>query len=300
MNMQPPLVILNPAAGGGRARRFWERCQALLVAVGLRPDVAVTSRRGQAADFAAEAGERLVIAVGGDGTAHEVVNGLLRRRTASPPRFGALMVGTGTDLKRTLPAPGRLQEVARWLQSGRFRRIDVGRVGTSQGRRFFVNVADCGIGAEVARRHDRLPDWLGGTPSFLLAAVSTLLVHRNRAVRIRIDAGPVEECVVRSVAVANCRWFGGGMQIAPQAEPDDGLLDVCVVGDVRRVQGIRCLPLLYRGEHGRLPQVRFARARRIEVDAVTSLGVEADGELIGETPAVFEIVPAALDVIRWP
>jgi YegS/Rv2252/BmrU family lipid kinase len=250
--------------------------------------------------LAAEAGERLVVAVGGDGTAHEVVNGLLRRRSARPPRFGALMVGTGTDLRRTLPGPHRPEEVAPWLLSDRFRRIDVGRVGTSQGRRFFVNAADCGIGAEVARRQDRLPAWLGGTPSFLLAALTCLLMHRNREARLRIDEGPVEEWVVRSIAVANCRWFGGGMQIAPRAEPDDGLLDVCVIGDVSRWLGIRSLPLLYRGQHDRLAQVRFARAKRIEVDAPAPLGVEADGELVGETPAVFEIVPQALDVIRWP
>ena len=300
MSRFPPLVILNPAAGGGKARRFWERCLSHLAAAGLKPDVAVTTRRGQAADFAAEAGERLVVAVGGDGTAHEVVNGLLRRRPASTPRFGALMVGAGVDLKRTLPGPGRLEDVVPWLLSDRFRRIDVGRGGTSSGRRFFVNAADCGIGAEVARRQEQLPAWLGGTPSFLLAALASLVVHRNREVRIRIDEGAVEEQVVRTVAVANCRYFGGGMKIAPQAEPDDGLLDVCVVGDVSGLLGIRCLPLLYRGQHGRLPQVRFARARRIEIDAPSPLGVEADGELAGETPAVFEIVPQALDVIRWP
>ena len=295
---KPPLIIVNPAAGGGRARGFWRQCAAVCGGLGL--EVIETRRRGDAADFAAAAGDRLVIAVGGDGTAHEVVNGLLRRPGRVPPRFGALLrAGTAGDLARSLPSPSRPELVPAWLSTNRWRSVDVGRVSTSTGRRYFINVADAGIGAEVVRRAARGPAWVGGTANFLGAAVISLLKHRNASVQLRLDDGPVLRRRIRTIAVANGAYLGGGMWIAPEAEVNDGQFDVVTIGDVSRWLGIRSLPMLYRGTHGRLTQVEFGRARRVEIASDEPIGVEADGELAGSTPAVFEIVPGALQVIDW-
>jgi YegS/Rv2252/BmrU family lipid kinase len=259
-----------------------------------------TRRRGDAADRAAAAGDRLVVAVGGDGTANEVVNGLLRRPTNERPRFGALLrAGTAGDLARSLPSPSRPELVPAWFTTNRWRIVDVGRVGTSTGRRYFINVADAGIGAEVVRRAARGPAWLGGTGNFLAAAVISLLRHRNASVQLRLDNGPVLRRRVRTIAVANGAYLGGGMWIAPEADVNDGLFEVVTIGDVSRWLGIRSLPMLYGGTHGRLSQVEFGQARRVEIDSDQSVGVEADGELVGHTPAVFEIVPGALQVIDW-
>jgi YegS/Rv2252/BmrU family lipid kinase len=297
IDRRPPLIIVNPAAAGGRARGFWHRCAE--ACAGLAFDVIETRRRGDAADYAAAAGDRLVIAVGGDGTAHEVVNGLLRRPSDRPPRVGFLQSGTGADLRRTLASPRQAGDVAAWLRTDRWRRIDVGRVGTSTGRRYFINVADAGIGAEVVRRAARGPAVMGGTLNFLGGAVISLLTHRNTSIRLRLDDGPVLSRRIRTVAIANGAYLGGGMWIAPKARPDDGLFDVVTIGDVSRTLGIRSLPMLYRGTHGQLAQVEFGRARRVEIDSEVPIGVEADGELVGSTPAVFEILPGALEVIDW-
>jgi diacylglycerol kinase (ATP) len=295
-----PLIIVNPVAGGGRARPFWEKCAAQCAAEQVDMEVFETRKRGDAADRAAAAGDRLVIAVGGDGTAHEVVNGLLRRPGSAPPRFGALLrAGTAGDLARSLPSPSRPELVPEWLTTNRWRSVDVGRVSTSTGRRYFINVADAGIGAEVVRRAARGPAWVGGTGNFLGAAVVSLLKHRNASVQLRLDDGPVLRRRVRTIAVANGAYLGGGMWIAPQAEVNDGQFDVVTIGDVSRWLGIRSLPMLYRGTHGRLAQVEFGRARRVEIASDDPIGVEADGELAGSTPAVFEIVPGALQVIDW-
>jgi len=240
-----------------------------------------------------------VIAVGGDGTAHEVVNGLLRRPAARPPRVGFLQRGTGADLRRSIASPRRPEDVAAWLATDRWRSLDAGRLSTSTGRRFFINVADAGIGAEVVRRAARGPGALGGTVNFLVAAVVSLLRHRNTPVRLRLDEGPVLERRIRTIAVANGAYLGGAMRIAPKAKPDDGWFDVVTIGDVSRWLGIRSLPMLYWGTHGRLAQVEFGRARRVEIESDAPIGVEADGELSGTTPAVFEIVPGALHVIDW-
>lgn len=290
-------MIVNPSAGGGRARGFWRRCAT--VCAGLAFEVVETSQRGDAADYAAAAGDRLVVAVGGDGTAHEVVNGLLRRPAAQPPRVGFLQRGTGADLRRSIASPRRPEDVAAWLTTDRWRPLDAGRLSTSTGRRYFINVADAGIGAEVVRRAARGPAALGGTVNFLGAAVISLARHQNAPVRLRLDDGPVLQRRVRTIAVANGAYLGGAMWIAPQAEPDDGWFDVVTIGNVGRWLGIRSLPMLYRGTHGQLSEVEFGRARRVEIESEQPIGVEADGELAGTTPAVFEIVPAALQVIDW-
>jgi diacylglycerol kinase (ATP) len=261
--------------------------------------VVETARRGDAAELAAAAGDRLVVAVGGDGTAHEVVNGLLRRPTERPPRVGFLQRGTGADLRRSVASPRRPEDVAAWLTSDRWRPLDAGRLSTSTGRRFFINVADAGIGAEVVRRAGRGPGVLGGTVNFMGAAVVSLLRHHNAPVRLRLDDGPVLQRRIRTIAVANGAYLGGAMRIAPGAQPDDGWFEVVTIGDVSRWLGIRSLPMLYRGTHGQLTQVEFGQARRVEIDSEQPIGVEADGELAGTTPAVFEIVPGALQVIDW-
>ncbi len=296
---KPPLIIVNPAAGGGRGVRFWNRVAAACAAAGVTVEVVQTARAGDATEAAASAGDRLVVAVGGDGTAHEVVNGLLRRAGGGRPRFGALMCGTGGDLARTVPSPKDPASVPGWLRQARWRTIDAARVDTAAGRRYFINAADVGIGAEVARRAARGPAVLGGTVNFLGAAVFSLLGHRNTRVRLRLDDGPMEEVRVRTVAVTNGAYFGAGMRIAPAARPDDGWLDVVIIGDIGRFKGIWSLPLLYQGRHGQLEQVRFARARRVEIDSDSPIGVQADGERVGMTPVVFQVAPAALDVLGW-
>jgi diacylglycerol kinase (ATP) len=286
-------------AGGGRASAFWRRAAPGCHAAGLEVEVVVTRRRGDAADRAAEAGDRPVIAVGGDGTAHEVVNGLLRRPRSEPPIFGALLAGTGADLVRSVPSPRRPEQVAGWISAGRLRRLDAARVATPTGHRYFINAADVGIGAEVVRRAATGPAFLGGTVNFMAAAVASLLVHRNAEVRLRLDDGPVRRLRIRTIAVANGSCLGGGMKMAPRAQVDDGLLEVVIIGDIGRFKGIRSLPLLYKGIHERLAEVEFAAARRVEVDSGLPIGVEADGELVGTTPAIFEILPGALRVLDF-
>jgi diacylglycerol kinase family enzyme len=170
---------------------------------------------------------------------------------------------------------------------------------SSSGRQYFINVADVGIGAEVVRRTDLAPAWAGGTVSFLGGAVVSLMVHRNHVVRLTVDDRPALTRRVRTIAVANGGYFGGGMFIAPQAQVDDGVFEVVTIGDIGRLKGVVSLPMLYRGTHGRLEEVEFARGRRIEIESEDPIGIEADGELAGATPALFEILPGALQVIDW-
>ncbi|HLH67734.1 MAG TPA: diacylglycerol kinase family protein [Candidatus Dormibacteraeota bacterium] len=315
--MRDVLVVVNPAAAAGRTGRAWSRLSARLRAAGLEFDVAMTSWPGEATELArraVRAGRPVVVAVGGDGTVNEVANGFFDGEEPIPTttRLGVLPAGTGGDFRRTLGLPGPEAAVAA-LCRGRSRRLDVGRLrctapGGSSMLRHFVNVADAGIGGEVVARVNRgrgggeakrlLWRPLGGELTFLLASLLTLVVWRNRPMRVVVD-GEARELVAQQVVVANGQYFGGGMRVAPLARPDDGLLDVVIAGDLRWRDNLRALTRVRRGTHLDLPggKISFTRARRVEVSSPEPVRVDADGEQPGSLPAVFEVVPGALEVI---
>jgi len=301
-----PYFIVNPAAGRGRASQDWEKLAQLLRACGLRFETRKTLRRGQAAELAREGirlGYRTILVVGGDGTVSEVINGLLPLSEIRQDRvlFGAVPAGTGSDFARSIPLPKEPQMLARTLRAGQRRPLDIGHMtyqaGAKRMARFFANVADVGIGAEVVRRAAAQPRWLGGTGAFLVASVASLLTHHNERIELTIDGGSRIETRVRALVVANARYFGGGMHVAPAADWSDGVLDVVVLGNIGRMEGILSLPQLYRGTHGRNRKVVFLRARQIIVRAAQPVGLEADGELLGTTPVEFNVWPGALDAL---
>jgi diacylglycerol kinase (ATP) len=301
------LVIVNPASAGGRTGRSWPAVAARLREAGLDFDVAMTSCRGEAAGLARQGvreGRSLVVAAGGDGTINEVANGLLGGGgEGAGARLGVLPTGTGGDFRRTLGFPLDVARAAAVLAAGRVRRIDVGRVtcalpGGGTGNSHFVNIASAGIGGDVVDRVNRGGVVVSGEVTFMLASVLTLLRWRNKPMRIVID-GRERELVAQQVVVANCRYFGGGMHVAPRALPDDGLLDVVVAGDLSLWENVRGLGQIRKGTHldRGSAKISHAVARRVEVSSPELVRVEADGEQPGLLPAVFEVLPGALEVV---
>jgi diacylglycerol kinase family enzyme len=189
------------------------------------------------------------------------------------------------------------------LKGGRSRRIDAARVtcatpGGGSSLRHFVNIASAGIGAEVMRRVSRGRTVISGEITIQLASVAALLGWRNKLM-VTVADGVRREVVAQQVVVANCQYFGGGMRVAPRALPDDGLLDVVIVGDVGLVENARGMRKFRDGtylDEGN-PKVSFTRARRVEVSSPELVRVETDGELPGQLPATFEIMPGALDLV---
>ena len=291
-----PLVIVNPVAGAGRPARMvgWLRERPELTDGGR---LEVTSRRGEAQLLAAEAGERghsRVVVVGGDGTIQEVVNGLLAG--SSPvPGLGIVPLGSGNDLARSLGLPtdpGRAWDVAIGASE---RPVDVGVAQGEGGTRRFASAGGIGFDAQVAAAMAVRRGWQRGQAGYLLTTLAELRRFRNQRVHLIVD-GVVITRDVLLVAVANGSHYGGGMKIAPAAKLDDGLLDLCVVGDVSRFTALRQIPNLYRGTHLHHPAVEMLRGSQIEIAGEETTRVHLDGEPWGGLPIRIRVEPSALVV----
>ncbi|MDH4209505.1 MAG: diacylglycerol kinase family lipid kinase, partial [Anaerolineae bacterium] len=248
-----------------------------------------------------EQGFDTVVAVGGDGTVNEVVNGLISPGAKSAEAvLGVIITGRGSDLARTIGIPSDYTEACSRLAGERTMTVDLGLVTFhdqgEQRQRYFVNVGGGGFDGEVAHRANRAPNFMGGTIPYLTSLVTTLLSYRNKSVELILDDQEPIRKVVNSVIVANCQFFGGGMRVAPDADPNDGLFDVIVIGDIDKVEFLMTVPKVYDGTHITHPQVDAYRAKRVEVRSEQDLPLQVEGEVCGHTPLTFEIIPSALQI----
>ena len=289
MALSRALVIVNPAAGRGRAARVWQRLRDEHRSVECVLTEAPGHARRLARDAVARDVERVVV-VGGDGTVSEVAGGVAGTRVA----VGVVPAGTGNDFSRALGVPTATGAAARLALEGPAQWVDLGQARIGERSVAFVNVAGCGFDAEVVRRTSAAPR-LGGTLPYLIGIVRTLSAFRPRPMRFHVDGRLLERCSL-GVAVANGPRYGGGMLIAPRAAIDDGLFDICLIGNVSPVQVLALLPRLYAGTHGGHRAVEFFKCRELRVEPVVSADVscQADGELLGEVPVTFSIQPRGL------
>jgi YegS/Rv2252/BmrU family lipid kinase len=285
------LVIVNPVAGNGRAARVWKQVRPDVD--GLRQCECVTSERvGHARELArsaAQAGYERVVVVGGDGTVCEVASGLANTLTA----VAVIPAGTGNDCCRNLGIPTDMVAAANLALNGPIRGVDLGEIQTAQGSTHFVNVAGFGFDAEVAWRVNSMPKVVGGTVPYVWGVLQTLWHYSSPRMRISLDERELDQPVFL-VAVGIGACYGGGMRIVPDAIIDDGLFDVCVVGEVSRLEVLRLVPKIYSGGHRGHPAVQFFRCREVRAESVAPVRCQADGELAGELPANFKIHPGGL------
>lgn len=301
-----PLLIVNPIAGNGRAHGLAPRIEAWLRDRGLTARLLETRERGHAERLASTAGDLghdRVVVVGGDGTIQEVVNGLLTASRAGNdvPALGAIPAGNGNDLVRNLALPLDPMAALAVALGETTREIDVAVASGEDGRRRHFAVAG-GVGFDARVAHvmygHRFP-WQRGRAGYFLSTFFELLRFRNHRLRITLVTPDGERSVERTsllVAFANGPYYGGGMQICPGADPGDGLIDVCIAGDLSRWQAIRLLPGIYRGAHVGHPKVEFVRARSVRFDGTDGTLVHLDGEPFGAIPLSVELLPAALSV----
>ena len=292
--MSRRLVILNPVAGRGRARREWPRLAAALRAAGIDFEVAGTTAPGAGIGLAERAAREydVVIAAGGDGTVHEVVNGLLR--AGGGAALGVLPLGSGDDFVKMLPAGDPVERIAR----GTPRAFDAGRIAAG-GTRFFANGMDIGFGAHASRNVRRVPAFLTGLGAYLGALAITLVRYPKLEVRLRLDGGESFAQTTAMTAVMNGRAFGGSFHVCPDARIDDGELDLLIADGVGRLAILGLVPRIMHGTHVGDPRLKLVRARRVLIESAAQLLVEADGEIVFEDVRRLEIevLPGALHVL---
>lgn len=288
-------MIVNPVAGKGRGRRVWPSVRAELRARGVQMDEAVAEERMHAwalAEQAARDGYELVVVVGGDGTTHEVINGILRGRPEHPPTLAIIPGGTGNDFPRCVGIPPDPLTAARLLLDGARRRVDVGRAND----RYYATISGVGFDAEVAQQVNRWPKWIGGTALYVAGILKMLATYSPVEARITID-GRTQTVKLFLLAAANTNWYGGGMYMAPHARIDDGELAVVYATDLGKAETLAVLPKVYSGDHLKHPKVFHTTAKEVRVESAAPLAIHADGETVGHVPATFVVIPKAVEVL---
>lgn len=305
---EPFVLLVNPRAGAGVARRRVPFLREALEAEGARFDVRLTDGPMAATRIVRDVlrGDTFagVAVVGGDGTLNEAVNGFFDDEgspIAPDAWLAPLPCGTGGDFQRTLGIPHEVEAMVSHMMTSEPRPIDVGwlRFVDDAGvpaQRAFINIASFGLGGIVDRHVNEGPKWMGGTPAFLLGTLRAMVGYRNQRVRVRVDDAPPRELSILNLAVANGRYFGGGMHVAPRAKVDDGLFDIVALQNTAW-SGLPKTHHIYQGTHLRDDDVWHARGAKIFAEPVQAherVLLDVDGEAPGALPATFEIKPGAL------
>ncbi len=290
--MSNAYVVLNPAADRGGAGQRQREIRELLSSLGMNPTVTRTLKPGHGAELAAQAsqeGAPLVIAAGGDGTIHEVAQGIVGTETA----LGILPLGSGNDYIRVLGIPKDLVGAGKVLARGRTRQVDIGLAGD----RYYLNSLGMGIDGQIARDYKEIR-WLKGEPGYYMAALWEIARFRPFHVHARAD-GWSHRGPMLAVSVMNGPYAGGGFFLAPGAVVDDGRLDVSFTGNYPRVMRPFILPKTRDGSYLKLSRMRSERARRITIEANRAVPVHLDGELLPYPVRALsiQVVPAGLTVV---
>jgi diacylglycerol kinase (ATP) len=292
------VFLVNPASENGSTGRRWPEIAHLAAERGLRGETLFSEHAGHLTELASRAvadGASLLVAVGGDGTVNEVVNGIA---DANDVELAVIPRGTGWDFVRTHGIPRKLEDAIDTARTGVMRELDLGRVtyrswaGGEQSS-YFANIGSAGMSGAVARRANATSKALGGKVSYAWATFAVFVRWSPGEMRIVVD-GEERSDRMHDVVVSIGRYFGGGMKITPEAEPDDGLFDVLLLGAGTMRDLVLTLPKVYRGTHLTHPKIELLRGRAVEVDAPEPVPIQLDGEQPGTTPARFEIVPRAL------
>jgi len=286
------MVILNPVAGKGKVQKTYQIIKSELEKRGITSAYELSSKKGEIKRLSfkcVERGYERVIICGGDGTVHEVMQGLVNTDVV----LGIIPLGTGNDLGRTLGIKKDIPFACSVIEKGQEKRIDVARVN---GDNFFAGVGAMGFDSEVAALAEQFKSFAPGILIYILAILAKLLTYKFKRLKLRFNDEEYNGEVLLA-AFGNSRFYGGGIKITPQAKIDDGILDLCVIKRLSKLKLLFFLPTVYKGNHIHFPEVNLYRAKKIAVESDTLLNLYGDGEFVSHTPLSIEVIPQALKVI---
>jgi YegS/Rv2252/BmrU family lipid kinase len=300
-------IIVNPKAQNGKAGREWPELERIIKdEYHGQFHAEFTSGPLHAITLAKQAlRERydLVVALGGDGLLNEVVNGFLEQGKVTNPNatLGVLPFATAADFIKTVGIPRDFREAVKRMDSSSSKLCDVGLISCESldGQpitRYFINVAEFGVGADVVDRVNRTTKRFGGTVSFTWGILRTIPFYRNKTTSYSIDKGAETEARINNLVIANGRFYGAGLKPAPNAEIDDGLFDISIIGDVGLFESVTSLGKLRDGTYLDLPKITSLRGTSVSARCSERVLIEADGEVVGKLPATFELLPSAIRI----
>jgi YegS/Rv2252/BmrU family lipid kinase len=304
------LIVVNPHSANRATGKHWPAMRSVIRQAVGEFEEALTRGPGDATGLVRNAlrrGIQRIISVGGDGTNNEVVNGFFEDLKPIAPEavLGFIPRGTGGDLRKTLKIDKSIEACIQVLSAGHIEEVDVGAtrfVGPegSERQRLFINITSFGLGGLVDATVNASSKMLGGKISFLLGTFKALMAYDNKTIRLKVDDTFSDQIVINNVAVANGQYFGGGMWVAPEAKPNDGLFDVVILGNLSRSEIIRKTSCIYKGIHLRMPKVSFLRGKHIEATCDQEVLIDMDGEQPGRLPITLDVLPRALRIITPP
>ncbi len=301
--------VVNPMAAAGRIQKQWGKIESLIKQkFGEGFEIVFTKKPMHAVELARDGirnGCDRIIAVGGDGTLNEVINGFFENNQIikKDVALGTLEIGTGADFIRNLNFPASLEDRIEYLSQASPVKIDIGLAefvsfDGKPGKRFFLNILDFGIGGAVVDCVNRSSKMLGGKISFLIGIVKTLISYNNKVIDYTLDNGEWQTQRLNNFIVANGKYFGGGLKAAPDALINDGLFDIIFIGDINRPEAIQNLPRLRKGTHVKSSKVTVTHASSVEAKSDETVYIDMDGELVGILPIKVKILPQILPVLQ--
>ncbi len=300
-------VIVNPYSARGQTGKRWVAIKEAIRFHFREFKYIFTEKPRQATEIARgllKDGFDLLIGVGGDGTLNEISNGFFNAQSGqiinNEAAVGIIPSGTGSDFIRFMKIPREFEKSAARIKNSKNKKIDVGKItygdaGGNSKKQYFINVADFGLGAEVIRNISRIQSTRRGALTYYRGLLATMMKYRSKKVAMTLDNGSRLQGEYLIGAVANGRIFGGGMVIAPQAEPDDGLFDLVLIEPMKRLEILANSRLLYSGTIAKNPKVHILKAREIKVESTDEVHIEYDGEVGECLPAEFAIIEKALN-----
>ncbi|QXM07008.1 diacylglycerol/lipid kinase family protein [Crassaminicella indica] len=286
------LFIVNPVAGKGKCDFIIEKIKKNMDSLHIPYKIKLTTRKNEAEEIAKNAviqGYKKIVAVGGDGTIYEVVNGII----GSDASLGVVPTGTGNDFVKTVGIPKDLEKALEIIIYGKTVHIDCGKVND----RHFVNVASVGLDAEIVRGTEDIKKYISGSWAYIGGLLKTIFSYKYKKVDMNID-GTKDHKNITLVAVANGKYYGGGMKIAPMADIKDGDFQVCVVDKISKLKLMMVFPKIFSGEHVGYDEVDIYRGKQIKIKSQELLSINLDGDIIGKSFNIcFEMVPKCLKVL---
>jgi len=293
MKRMEHLFIINPVAGGGKPLKLIPRIKSIFHATDRKYHIEITKRPGHATEIAREYTSKAsfrVYSVGGDGTLNEVINGM----AGTDSSLAVIPGGSGNDFIRTICADPLADDILERAVEGREKLIDLATVNG----RYFINISSMGFDAEVALKTNKHKKFYGpyGKLAYIASVFETLVKYKNNLIEIIVD-GVHTATKSLLVAIANGKYYGGGMKPAPEAQVDDGLLDVCLIGPKSRLEIVRFFPMFIKGRHSELEGVHFFKVKTFEIHCDREIPLNIDGESLMARDAVYRIIPEGIRIV---